>query len=184
MDSDTPGTIIADLAVLGTVQRGPATADRLPAVAKSLVPEYWQPTAAVIEAAIGRNMAAGALRADGALALTEAGRVRFSALILSDTGSLACPAALALEALQFCFLDCADADTAARALARLAVRLEHRLTDLEIRCRQCPHRGRYAALWMEFEQRRLKEMARLLAAVSCDAATSEPVSHPWGGSHV
>lgn len=175
-----PGTFIADLAVLGLARRGPVAGDRMLAAARALAPEYWQPTPAVIEAAVDRNLATGFLEANGPtwpiadLLLTDRGAGRLKTLLLTESSDKATPAGLAAEAMQFCFLDATDRDTAAVYLAGQARRLERRLQDLEARCGRCPHRGRFTDLWMDLERRRLADMARLLALLSEESEMPAP----------
>ena len=178
------GNILADLAVLGISQQHPITVIRVSLVAKTLVPDLWQPTVTVIEEAIYRNLDAGYLKVivspvdnTESVALTISGADRISSLLLHDTGSLASAATLALEAVQFCFLDLANHDTTTRVLTNLRVKLRQRLAQFESRCQRCPHGGRFTRLWMTNEQNRMENMARLLAEVSNEAGANRHSSY-------
>jgi len=170
-----PGSTIADLAVLGISQTGPIAPQRLVVVAKTLVPDLWNPTAGVIDAAICRNLSASHLVIEDAnfggedLELTIRGSEKLRGLLLHDPGHAASPATHATEAIQFCFLDAADPETAELVLVRMQTRLHQRLSELRQRCRRCPHNGRYVNLWMGMEQRRLEAAAQMLAVVTSNS---------------
>lgn len=171
------GISIADLAVLGIASEGPIEPDRIAAVAKALVHELWQPTNCVINAAIQKNLGAGLLRrtgnhpSDEHLAVTIEGTEQIRTLILCPPETLAPSAALAAEALQFCFLDAADTQTAAKVLARFQTKLEERLAAFEQRSAQCPYGGRYSNYWIGLEQQRLEAMVQFVASIFNDATT-------------
>ena len=170
------GASIADLTVLGIASEGPIEADRVVAVAKSLVPEHWQPTASVIAAVIERNLAAGLLRRtenhpmDQHLWLTAEGSEKIRALLLCPPEELAPSALPAAEAIQFCFLDTTDSETAKAVLFRFQRKLEKRLSSYEQRSAKGPDSGRYKNFWLDMEQRRLESMVRFLTVVSNENA--------------
>ena len=158
------GTTIADLAVLGVVQRNSVQADHIRAAVKGMFPDQWLPTAGVVNAAVERAVSAGHLSIRQLESLgttietTDAGRAQFQALLLTDPG----------EAMQFCFLDLADAGTAKKVLNRIRRRTKQRLTALRRRTQKCPHAGRYASLWISMETRRLETSAQLINLVCSD----------------
>ena len=134
-----PGASIADLTVLGIASEGPIEAERIATVAKSLVPEHWQPTANVIAAVIERNLETGLLRRTGNhpmdqhLMVTAKGNEKIRALLLCPPEALAPSALPAAEAVQFCFLDTTDSETAKTVLLRFQRKLENRLSSYEQR---------------------------------------------------
>ena len=168
------GTTIADLAVLGVVQRSSVQLDHIRSAVKGMFPDQWLPTAGVVDAAVERALSAGHLlvRQSGSLettiGTTDAGRAQFRALLLTDPGDALSPAVRALEAMQFCFLDLADASTARRVLNRIRRQTRQRLAALRQRSQQCPHAGRYASLWISMETRRLETSAQLINLVRSD----------------
>ena len=163
---------IADLAVLGIASEGPIEPDRIASIAKALVPEHWQPTGSVIAAVIERQLAEGGLRrtgnhiADEHVTATAAGVDRIRALILSRPEDLAPSALPAAEAIQFCFLDTMDPETARDVLARFQERVKRRLTSHQKRNALCPYGGRYTSFWRDMEQHRLQSMVHFLTGVS------------------
>jgi hypothetical protein len=174
------GTAIADLTVLGITYSRPIRVDRIISIAKSLVPEFWQPTTEVIEAACRRNILNGCLsrnapeNAAAQLTLTAPGIRRVADLLTHDPGELTQPSTLAMDAVQFCFLDFADSETKISVLSRHTQRLNQRLAQFEDRCRQCPHQGHFTRMWMDVERSRLDCMAQLLARISSEPATAFP----------
>mgnify|MGYP001391300209 FL=1 len=168
------GTTIADLAVLGVVQRSSVQPDHIRSAVKGMFPDEWLPTAGVVDAAVERAVSAGHLtiRQSGSLettiGTTDAGRAQFRALLLTDPGDALSPAVRALEAMQFCFLDLADTRTARKVLNRIRRRTKQRLAALRRRTQQCPHAGRYASLWISMETRRLETSAQLINLVCSD----------------
>ena len=168
------GTTIADLAVLGVVQRNSVQADHIRAAVKGMFPDQWLPTAGVVNAAVERAVSAGHLSIRQLESLgttietTDLGRAQFQALLLTDPGDALSPALRALEAMQFCFLDLADAGTAKKVLNRIRRRTKQRLTALRRRTQKCPHAGRYASLWISMETRRLETSAQLINLVCSD----------------
>lgn len=172
------GTAIADLTVLGICYARPIRVKRIITIAKSLVPEFWQPTTDVIEAACRRNLSNGCLQnpirthSSTELELTPIGINRVADLLTHDPGELTQPSTLAMDAVQFCFLDFADTETKISVLGRHTARLNRRLAQFEDRCRNCPHQGDFTRLWMDAERSRLDGMAQLLAKVSAEPAIS------------
>ncbi len=168
------GTIISDLAVLGTVQRTSIRPDHIRSAIKGMFPDQWLPTAGVIDAAVERAVSAGHLSIrnpkslETTIGTTDAGRAQFRTLLLTDPGDVLSPAVRALEAMQFCFLDLADAGTARKVLSRIRRQMKRRLTALRQRTQQCPHAGRYANLWISMETRRLETSAQLINLVCSD----------------
>ena len=168
------GTTIADLAVLGVVQRTSVQPDRIRSAVKGLFPDQWQPTAGVVDAAVERAVSAGHLSIchpgsqETTIGTTDAGRAQFRALLLTDPGDALSPAVRTLEAMQFCFLDLADANTTRKVLNRIRRRTKQRLTALRQRTQKCPHAGRYASLWISMETRRLETSAQLINLVCSD----------------
>ena len=173
------GSSIADLAVLGIACEGPIEPDRIAAIAKALVPEFWQPTACVISAAIARNLAEGTLwrtgnhDTDQHLAISNAGVEHIRTLLLSPTDGVSPSARLAFEGMKFCFLDAADKETAAAVARRYRAALEERLTAHMQRSARCPYGGRYTNTWMRMEQRRLESMIAVLSSAAAEDAASE-----------
>jgi hypothetical protein len=168
------GTTIADLAVLGVVQRTSVQPDRIRSAVKGLFPDQWQPTAGVVDAAVERAVSAGHLSIchpgsqETTISTTDTGRAQFQALLLTDPGDALSPAVRTLEAMQFCFLDLADANTTRKVLNRIRRRTKQRLTALRQRTQKCPHAGRYASLWVSMETRRLETSAQLINLVCSD----------------
>lgn len=166
------GNVITDLVVLGIAQQGPIVVDSVVRVAKSLVPELWQPTGGVIFSSIRRNLDKGYLRheepekAADQLMITQAGLDRVRTLMLQDSGGITSSTTLAADVVQFCFLDIADAETTVCVLDRLKGKTDRRLRELEGRCNRCPNRGRFTNLWISMERRRLEGFADMLAMVS------------------
>ena len=167
-------TTIADLAVLGVVQRSSVQPDHIRSAVKGMFPDEWLPTASVVDAAVERAVSVGhlSIRHSGSLEITidttDAGRAQFRALLLTDPGDALSPAVRALEAMQFCFLDLADTRTAGKVLNRIRRRTKQRLMALRRRTQQCPHAGRYASLWISMETRRLETSAQLINLVCSD----------------
>ena len=168
------GTTIADLAVLGVVQRTSVQPDRIRSAVKGLFPDQWLPTAGVVDAAVERAVSAGHLSIchpgsqETTISTTDAGRAQFQALLLTDPGDALSPAVRTLEAMQFCFLDLTDASTTRKVLNRIRRRTKQRLTALRQRTQKCPHAGRYASLWISMETRRLETSAQLINLVCSD----------------
>ena len=168
------GTTIADLAVLGTVQRNSIQPDHIRSAIKGMFPDQWLPTAGVVDAAVERAISAGHLSirdpesVETTIGTTDAGRAQFRALLLADPGDAFSPAVRALEAMQFCFLDLADASTARKVLNRIRRQTRQRLAALRQRSQQCPHAGRFASLWISMETRRLETSAQLINLVCYD----------------
>ena len=168
------GTTIADLAVLGVVQRSSVQPKHICSAVKGMFPDRWLPTAGVVDAAVERAVLAGHLAVyhprlqDTKISTTAAGCRSFQALLLTDPGDTLSPAVQALEAMQFCFLDLADASTAKKVLVRIRRRTKQRLKALRQRAQQCPHAGRYASLWISMETRRLETSAQLINLVCSD----------------
>lgn len=173
------GASIVDLAILGIASDGPIEADRIAAVAKALVPEHWQPTASVIAAVIERNLVTGHLRRTGNhirdehITVTAQGGEKIRSLLLCPPEALAPSAQPAAEAIQLCFLDVTDAQTAQSVLSRYRNRLKTRLETFARRSAQCPHVGRFKTFWIDMEQRRLQSMVQFLAGVAEDPGAGE-----------
>ena len=80
------GTTIADLAVLGVVQRNSVQPDHIRAAVKGMFPDQWLPTAGVVNAAVERAVSAGHLSIRQLESLgttietTDSGRAQFQAL--------------------------------------------------------------------------------------------------------
>ena len=168
-----PGGTIVHLAVLGVVHTRDTDPTQISKIAKSLVPDLWCPTTDVIMVAIQRcldraHFIEGPLEI---VSITDAGRRYLRELLLHNPGDPISPETLALEALQFCFLDTADSEIAQRVLERLHRRTRRRLEEFENRCRQCAHSGRFTTIWMGMETRRLETAARMLA-LACDGIGS------------
>ena len=168
-----PGGTIVHLAVLGVVHTRDTGPTQISKIAKSLVPDLWCPTTDVIMVAIQRcldraHFIEGPLEI---VSITDAGRRYLRELLLHNPGDPISPETLALEALQFCFLDTADSEIAQRVLERLHRRTRRRLEEFENRCRQCAHSGRFTTIWMGMETRRLETAARMLA-LACDGIGS------------
>ena len=160
-----PSGTIVDLAVLGVVHTRDTAPTQISKIAKSLVPDLWYPTTDVIKVAIQRcldrtNFIDGPLEI---ISITDAGRRYLRELLLHNPGDQISPETLALEALQFCFLDTVDSEIAQHVLQRLHRRTRRRLEEFENRCRQCPHSGRFTNIWMDMETHRLETTARMLA---------------------
>ena len=158
------GTII-DLAVLGVVHARDTAPTQISKIAKSLVPDLWYPTTDVIKVAIQRCLDRTHF-IDGPLeivSITDAGRRYLRELLLHNPGDQISPETLALEALQFCFLDTVDSEIAQHVLQRLHRRTRRRLEEFENRCRQCAHSGRFTNIWMGMETHRLETTVRMLA---------------------
>lgn len=176
MNPEMPNNTIADLAVLGILHNGPMSVDRLAPVLKALMPEFWQPTHEVIEVTVFRNLDCGYLqqtiygKEKNCLTVTPTGAERIRVLLRADPGSHISSAALATEAIQFCFLDIADRNTVAAVLQRLMLRFDKRRASLEDRYRRCPYHGRYKNLWIGMELRRLERMIDDLSAISANPA--------------
>ena len=168
------GTTIADLAVLGVVQRTSVQPDHIRSAVKGMFPDQWQPTAGVVNATVERAVSAGYLSichlgsGKTTIGTTDSGRAQLRALLLTDPGDALSPSVRALEAMQFCFLDLADASTARKVLNRIRRRTKQRLAALRQRTQQCPHEGRYASLWISMETRRLETSAQLINLVCSD----------------
>ena len=174
---------IADLAVLGIASEGPIEPDKIATIAKALAPEHWQPTADVISAVVERNLKEDLLRRTGNhvydehVTVTAKGVDAIRTLLLcppEDLASLAFPAA---EAIQFCFLDSADARTAKMVLERFQSKLKKRLTSNAQRNGRSPHKGRYKNFWINMEQRRLESMVQFLAIVSNETDAADSGNH-------
>lgn len=165
---------ITDLTVLGAVQQGAFTADQITSIAKSLTPEFWQPTTSVIETAICLNLKLEYLRCEGpgtsreCLSITPKGREHFLSLLQLHSSLNTSPMNLAYEAIQFRFLDSADQDTAELVLAGLAARYNIRADNHESQRCNIPHHGRFSNIWMGLEQLRLRRMAQLCSSISSE----------------
>jgi len=170
-----PWNVLPDLAVLGITASSPTPVNQVVKISKDLVPDLWNPTGEVIEQAIFRLLGDGLVVASdhqGApdhLYVTAGGRDRLRRLLCFDPGYMTSPATLAVEAVQFRFLDVADSDTTDQVLNRLRGRIERRRDELKRRCKAQPAQGRFANLWMTMEQLRLTEMARLMALIGREA---------------
>lgn len=171
------GTSISDLAVLGIASEGPVEPKQIVVIAKALSPELWQPTACVIDTAIEKNLYAGLLRRTGNrlmdkhLIVSAEGIETICALLLRPPETLAPSATLAAEAIQFCFLDAADTQTAAKVLVRFQAKLNERLAAFERRSTQDPYNGKYSNYWVGMEQQRLAAMVQFVASIFNDATT-------------
>ena len=168
------GTLIADLAVLGTVQRNSIQPDHIRSAIKGMFPDQWLPTTGVVDADVERAVLAGHLliyypgSQETMIGTTDAGRAQFRSLLLTDPGDALSPSVRALEAMQFCFLDLTDASTTRKVLNRIRRRTKQRLTALRQRTLKCPHAGRYTSLWISMETRRLETSAQLINLICSD----------------
>ena len=163
---------ITDLTILGIARQGPVNPHCLVASAKMLAPEFWQPTDDVIVMAIRRNLNLGHLRSLTAkketnnLILSECGRSRLGELLLDDKSYENWPTTTTLEALQFCFLDSADMETAKTVLAGMKSRLVKRLANFE----KCSYiyfgETRFSSPWVALERQRLENWAQKLSTIS------------------
>lgn len=163
---------IADLVVLGIAQKGPVVSDDLIKIAKSLIPEFWQPTNGVLVSAIERNIDAGFIRAinnkelKAIFVITLPGAERLRTLLLADPGAENTSVTLAAEAVQFFFLDNADNATTDRVLKRLQNKISSRIIQLRNQAKKCLAKEHFRFLWVDMEQCRLEGMAQMLADVS------------------
>jgi len=185
-----PWNVLPDLAVLGIAASGPAPLNQVVKTAKSLLPDLWNPTSDVIEQAILRLLSDGLVIAsdqDGApecLHVTADGQHRLRRLLCFDPGYMTSPATLAVEAVQFRFLDVADNDATDQVLRRLRGRIERRRDELEHRYKDQPSQDRFANLWMTMEQVRLTEMARLMALIGREAVPNGRPALPASGAAI
>ena len=167
--------ILTDLAVLGITHHRPLAIGQVASIAKSLVPELWNPTNSVIFSAVRRNIQINYLKKEKTgkksynIKLTKKGHVQLQNLLLCDPGELVSPTTQAVEAIQFCLLDAASPPTAEMVLIRLQNRQRKRLEDLQHRCLNYPHNGRYLNLWMGMEQRRIAAAEQMLTMIYKEA---------------
>ena len=172
------GRGMMDMALLGISQQGPIAITNIVQALQSLIPELWYPTVNVIEGAIKRNVAELNLRivelhsTDEALILTQKGEEQLEFLLKSDPGDLEGVTPAVADALQFCFLDTANAKTAEYVLRRLKDRADRRLAEFAGRSQRCPSKGRFTRLWIGMEQRRLEAVSQLIGLINRDCAVA------------
>ena len=164
--------IIADLVVLGICQKSPTSPEGLIQIAKSLIPDLWQPTGGVLLSAIQRNLTASYLDfidtelLSNVLKLTPAGSEQVRTLLLADPGNETTSTTLTADAIQFFFLDNADAETADQVLKRLRLKVGRRISEFKKRSNKYPSQGRFTGMWANMEKCRLEGMAQMLENVS------------------
>ena len=170
------GNTIADLVVLGIIYRSSVAQERLPGIARSIVPDLWSPTSDVIGGAVLRNLESGFLILSSSLpstlALTETGGQQFQKLMAFEANKNEDRLSYALEAIQFCFLDGAPRSTAKTVLEHQHARISARLIELQERCQRCPYDGHYTRLWMGMERRRLEVKAEFIA-IACRECSND-----------
>lgn len=179
-----PRNDLSDLVVLALAVKRHTTVRQIVSVAKSLIPEFWSPTAEVIESAIDRNLTAGCLapellgRSDVQICLTPKGKQKFTELLLLAP-SIQFPGRVsAWTTVQLCCLDLADGKTVAIALERLLARISDNIRAVRHRSEKCPHSGRFTRAWFEMEQHRLETMARVITEASTLNETPDPKTEP------
>lgn len=114
---------------------------------------------------------------DEHLTVTAEGIETICTLLQRAPEALAPSAALAAEAIQFCFLDAADTQTAANVLTRFHAKLNERLAAFERRSTQCPYSGKYSNYWIGMEQQRLEAMVQFVMSIRDEAALSATERH-------
>ena len=175
---------LSDLVVLALAAKRHTTIGQIVNVAKSLIPEFWSPTAEVIEAAVDRNLTAGYLasqlhdRSEAQIFLTHTGRQQFSNLLLLAPSMQFPGRVSAWTTVQLCCLDLADGKTVAVALERLLARISENIRAVRDRSEKCPHSGRFTRAWFELEQHRLEMMARVITEASKLTENHDPKTEP------
>ena len=153
---------IGEFSILGICYSKPLHFDKIITVAKNLMPEFWSPTADVVDTCVYRCVNAGYLKLNKTNALsdfvqiTALGKKRLHNLVLRNPSDECSSKLYAWEFLQFCFLDFIDYDTAKTVLFNLRSRLQERLSNFRQRSELCPHTGRYTNLWLSIETSRLE----------------------------
>ena len=179
-----PRNDLSDLVVLALAAKRHTTVRQIVSVAKSLIPEFWSPTAEVIEASIDRNLTAGYLapelvdRSVTQICLTDTGRQKFTELLILAPSMQFPGRVSAWTTLQLCCLDLADGETVAIALEHLLERISENIRAVQDRSKKCPHSGRFTRAWFEMEQHRLETMARLITEASTRNETHDPKTEP------
>ena len=161
------GKELIDLVILGILHRTSVVEERLPAIAKSIVPDLWCPTSDVITEAIERNKKFKFLictrNLPRTLDITKAGKDRFQALISLRLEANAGTLCYVFEAIQLCFLDNAMPEIIQAVLEQQSAHLSMRLAELQRRCEHCPDNGHYMRLWMGMERRLLETKAEVIS---------------------